>query len=483
LKKYFGILIAVIAVGAVAWMALQKDRQALVSESGEESRAPSAASDGGPHLKDPPKFELRALADRRALRELLQKRRYEQLEATLESYRKEFEANPLDERRYVDAYRAFDFESPGLRDQIVEWVEARQESDAAHAALAYHYEDVGWERRGTGWAKDTTGTRTEDMWHFFELAEREARRALELQPRQLIAYDVLINMSKATARTGDRPRVIDEALATFPASFYLRRTAIFGMQPRWGGSYRAIAEFARAAEPYSEQNPRLKVLLGYADWAEGKDAYTAERYETALKLYDQALAYGIDSQYLKDRIQALEKLDRYEEALRDAETLQAQFPDEKEAPVQDVMKDFRQHAIQLHSDNKFLEAIDAYSRVLKLVPEDAEILFWRGNAFQKMQRAEEALADFQHVVRLQPTKFEAVARVVNALTVLGRLDEILPVWDAYIARVPDKADAYFERGRAHNHFRRHTEALADVTKACELGKPEGCALKQRLGGG
>jgi len=140
----------------------------------------------------------------------------------------------------------------------------------------------------------------------------------------------------------------------------------------------------------------------------------------------------------------------------------------------------RNEAYRLHRDKKWTEAIFVYDQLLQNSSRDAYLHYWRGMAHWQLGHTEMALEDFRSVIELEPANFEAYRSADRLLSRQRRWDDILEIWDGYIARVPANAEAYFERGGTNYRKGDLVAARADAAKACELGKAEGCTWAERL---
>ena len=140
----------------------------------------------------------------------------------------------------------------------------------------------------------------------------------------------------------------------------------------------------------------------------------------------------------------------------------------------------RERAFELHRARKWAEAVAAYDELLEDSEQDAELHYWRGMASWQMMQIDAALQDFRRAVELRPAYFDACVAEDRILSARKQWDEILLVWDKYIAEVPGNGEAYFERGGANYHKGDLVAAQADAQKACDLGKKEGCAYADRL---
>jgi|TergutMp193P3_1026864.scaffolds.fasta_scaffold66747_2 tetratricopeptide (TPR) repeat protein len=59
-------------------------------------------------------------------------------------------------------------------------------------------------------------------------------------------------------------------------------------------------------------------------------------------------------------------------------------------------------AEKLRNNQNYEEAIAEYSEVIKLLPNDAESFEWRGDCYRKLEQPENALADYNKAISLEP---------------------------------------------------------------------------------
>jgi tetratricopeptide (TPR) repeat protein len=140
----------------------------------------------------------------------------------------------------------------------------------------------------------------------------------------------------------------------------------------------------------------------------------------------------------------------------------------------------REQAFRLHREKRWADAVAAYDDLLAESERDAELHYWRGMARWQLGQPDQALQDFRRVIELEPANFEAHRSADRIPSGQRRWDEILEMWNRYIARTPASADAYFERGGTNFHKGDLVAAQADAARACELGKAEACPWAERL---
>lgn len=127
---------------------------------------------------------------------------------------------------------------------IVETLRSRPNTDPWVLNMAYgkHRRDYAWFRRGTSWAQDVKP----DDWKAFEEAAQDAQGYYEKAYREHPEYPetagALLDMAKALGEDTTR-EWFDRAIAAqfdYMPAYYSRISAL---QPRWGGSHRALLDF------------------------------------------------------------------------------------------------------------------------------------------------------------------------------------------------------------------------------------------------
>lgn len=120
---------------------------------------------------------------------------------------------------------------------------------------------------------------------------------------------MVLNTMTSTPDEGPTSQ-IELALRQCPASIQMHIKHIFGLVPRWGGSYEQMAEFAGKAPV--RLNPKLKVLVGAV---ESDKCFMANDDNEALEHCERALDVGPYWEFLADRARILNRLERFQEAL------------------------------------------------------------------------------------------------------------------------------------------------------------------------
>ncbi len=458
--------------------------------------------------------------DRPALRSLLHHHKYAELSSYVERLQADFEADPKREYWPEDAGASFHSAEPELRAALDEWVKATPASFAPYLARGAHWTEVAYARRGGKWASDTSEASFASMHEAVDRATFDLDRALAIRPKLVAARTLQISAAMAAS---DAPRLkaaIDQAIATCPTCLVPRTKYVMALEPRWGGSYAAMEQFARDAA--AVPNPRMRFVAGYVDWDKAHVLKRAEKYDDALVTVDRACKLGDYWAFLLVRAEIHEARENLPLALADLDRAVAVRPGEPallfrrarvlseskrwEAAGRDLLAglrvdstdDFGRAAFDAVVRGMVFEGWEHFKagrrddalRVLdlakELAPTDADLQRRRawivsGNApAGSAQPASIDIAALEDEVKKSPDDFRAYQRLDFALAGKGEFARVVALWTEYLARHPNDGPAFMERGGAYFHLRKMTEAHADATKACSLGVSEGCARAKQF---
>ena len=113
-------------------------------------------------------------------------------------------------------------------------------------------------------------------------------------------------------------------------------------------------------------------------------------------------------------------------------------------------------------------ALANYDKAIELDPKSLPAYVNRGIAKSKLGRHEDALADYDRAIEIDPNDASAYVNRGNAKSELDRHEDALADYDRAIEIDPNHANAYFNRGNAKSELGRHEDALADYDKAIQL---------------
>jgi tetratricopeptide (TPR) repeat protein len=128
------------------------------------------------------------------------------------------------------------------------------------------------------------------------------------------------------------------------------------------------------------------------------------------------------------------------------------------------------------------EALADYDSVIALDPNYAEYHFDRGNLLHRMGRADEALVSYERAIRLSPPFPEVHYNRAELLVSFGELEQAISSFGYVLELDPEYVDAYVNRASALAELGRHEQAAADVARGLALdpANPHLLALRAQL---
>jgi tetratricopeptide (TPR) repeat protein len=448
--------------------------------------------------------------DRRALRAMLSARDFDGLSTALETYQALFEADFRREFAPREALEAFSVNDPELGPLLDAWVAARPDSWTGYAARGAYAENLGWARRGTNWASETSEEQFRGMREAHLEAVADLGAALTLRPGLVAAYRLLIRISKDGV--GEPWRLLEQALALCPLCYDVRATYLNATTPRWGGSYLGMERAAAEGAAHAEQNPRLGLLLGFTARERCQVLRLEEHPWLGLLACEAALRHGEEAEALRARAEIDIALGWFERAVADLDRAMALRPGDarlaarrywplmqlgrrKEAtdalmqataidPVDDEWRAtakqalaswWLQQAREFYRRGRIAEATQLAEAAALMAPAlSPEASALSGYCLLAAGKPEEAMRLAQSLVERNPEAIDPTALLAQLQVRNGELDQSLATWNRYLERRPDSGSAY--RLRAGVWGAKHDEVARarDLERACRLGEQRAC---------
>jgi len=113
------------------------------------------------------------------------------------------------------------------------------------------------------------------------------------------------------------------------------------------------------------------------------------------------------------------------------------------------------------------EALADFNRAIELDPENGWAIVSRGETYRSMGRHEEALADFNRAIELDPEYDWAIAQRDETRLAMGRYAEELADLNRTIEADPGDVQAIFRRGRIQLMTAHYDEGVTDLRHAVE----------------
>jgi tetratricopeptide (TPR) repeat protein len=160
------------------------------------------------------------------------------------------------------------------------------------------------------------------------------------------------------------------------------------------------------------------------------------------------------------RGRVLTKLQRYERALEDLQNA-SEIDKTNELVLIDL-------AAVKYLLADYSGAAREYERILSAHEDDVDALYGRGISYAALGKNDQAIADFEKVVKLKPGYDKAYRQMCTTYLAMGKPDQAEAAISVAITACGADADLYFSRGLARYQMNRKEEAVEDYNEAIKL---------------
>jgi len=139
--------------------------------------------------------------------------------------------------------------------------------------------------------------------------------------------------------------------------------------------------------------------------------------------------------------------------------------------------DARAHLLKgyrLHRQKSYNEALAELNKALEIDPRNAEAYYWRGQTLVNLGRLEQGEGDFKAAVKHKPDYAEAYDHLGWLASKQGRVEEGIAYLTRSVELRPENAWAFYNRSRLFFSKGDVASAMKDAEKACSLGLQDGC---------
>jgi len=222
--------------------------------------------------------------DRPALRALLEKGAYAELDAALSAYQNAYRAGTIDDDTAAEPFVALNGDDPDARAAYDKWVAAMPKSFVARLARGYHLMGMGYLARGNRYMDETSRAQVAEMREIFSAAMADLTAATALDSKPTLVYGTMIAIAQGTGTREQQDQYLATALALDPRAFVVRTTYLAGLQPQWDGRPGALQRMEQTVVSWkgAVTEKQYKALLRQVE-----DAKWRERLEPANVLLEQ----------------------------------------------------------------------------------------------------------------------------------------------------------------------------------------------------
>ena len=113
-------------------------------------------------------------------------------------------------------------------------------------------------------------------------------------------------------------------------------------------------------------------------------------------------------------------------------------------------------------------ALDEYTKVLEIVPDNPTALYYRGYVYQHLRRLADARRDYERLLLAEPQNEHALMGLILTNLEDNRITEAFDEANRMVELFPSSAQAYAVRAEVERHENMISPALEDIRKAIEI---------------
>jgi tetratricopeptide (TPR) repeat protein len=273
-----------------------------------------------------------------------------------------------------------------------EWAKKYPSSYAALTARGSYFYYQGLDARGTAYFRNTPAKNIRAMRSYLGWARLDLEHSLTLTTKPYLSRMTLMSIDRANGNRRGESAQYQEAVKLAPQSVELRVARIFGLEPRWGGSYREMERFLAESRSQLKDPAAVARLAARIPAYRGYERQQAGDYQQARKHYDESIALYAGAGALCERSYVLGQLQRHEEAFADIKLALSKARDNR-------------YCLDLAASaaagiKSPLEAIDVMNLVIESDPASVHALNQRGWRQQQLGKLDLAFQDYLASARL-----------------------------------------------------------------------------------
>jgi len=179
---------------------------------------------------------------------LLKSGKYAELDTHYASVQKRYETGALHDEELYTEFRALYEDAAANEPYFSAWVEAFPKSYVARLARGTYYYRMAWFVRGEKSIRETPPGQLQQMQRYAALARPDLVASFEMTRKPYLTALYMLNLTTLAGSKEERQKWFEIGTRIDPQNLFVRQRWMFGLQPRWGGSYEQMAEFLADCE-------------------------------------------------------------------------------------------------------------------------------------------------------------------------------------------------------------------------------------------
>lgn len=331
----------------------------------------------------------------------------------------------------------FDTGSFDVRPVLDAWKKQSPKSAFAYAASGVAYAEMAYTARGGKWNTETPDSNFEAMNRLAVEANTDLQHALQLDPKLTPAYRSMIMLGGIAIGSDYARSAVKRGLAVAPADLGIYDQWMWLEEPKWYGSFAAMAHVADVARTHLRSNPTLDLESRATGWyrVSNCECSSAQQLAGYRAVADQLVGVGT----LESAGDAAWDVgDRNAQAVFYSEALRFN-------PDLDSVRVNRMYTLMYFHHLDWAKAEG--DRILAHSADDEAAYKARGLAYAELFNAYAAAQDFEDAVKLDPKDDEAEWFLGKARALQLRWNDAWAISNKLVNEYPKYAEGWLLRAR------------------------------------
>lgn len=131
-------------------------------------------------------------------------------------------------------------------------------------------------------------------------------------------------------------------------------------------------------------------------------------------------------------------------------------------------KNYYHHGIYLHEQEKYRQAVEAFSQAIALGFREASIYRYRGLTYYSLQEYQKAMSDYHRAIELEPNNTAVYNNRGLVYDKLEKYQKAIADYHQAIEIDPNYYNAYLHLGNIYNQLKQYQKAISHYHKAIDL---------------
>jgi hypothetical protein len=231
-------------------------------------------------------------ADKPSLLSLLKAGEFEHLESATRELQQRFETGAASEIELHNTYKQFYTLNRDALANLDEWKSRIPDSYAAHLIRGAYYRRIAGDLRGGKYTNETPKENLEAMHRYFDLAEVDLAKSLQLTEKPFLSVLHLLNITMHRGTKHQSHALFLAGERILPHNTLIRNRYFTTLEPRWGGSYDEMHDFINQSINEGISKVGLYQLTAIMFEDMGKVLSTSGDHQRAVIFLTRALELG-----------------------------------------------------------------------------------------------------------------------------------------------------------------------------------------------